>query len=72
MAVLVFLKCFFAIIDLVPVSTTLLLFCNEKHNFVALIETCKGLDFHIHTHTFNEILLCKSNEIIYICDNCNE
>ena len=44
----------------------------QKYNFVALIEICKGFDFHIHTHTLDEILLCKPNEIIYICDNCNE
>ena len=42
----------------------------QKYNFVALIETCNTYKFHIHTHTFDEILLCKPNEIIYICDNC--
>ena len=44
----------------------------KKHNFISLIETCKRLDFHIHTHTFDEILMCKLNEIIYICEGCNE
>jgi len=43
----------------------------QKYNFVALIETCNTYNFHIHTHTFDELLLCKPNEIIYICDNCN-
>lgn len=40
----------------------------ESHNFVELIRTCNGCNFHIHTHTLDDILTCSEKEKIYICD----
>lgn len=40
----------------------------ETHNFVELIRTCNGCNFHIHTHTLDDILTCSEEERIYICD----
>lgn len=40
----------------------------ETHNFVELIRTCNECNFHIHTHTLNEILTCTAEDKIYICD----
>ena len=40
----------------------------ETHNFVELIRTCNECNFHIHTHTLNEILTCTTEDKIYICD----
>tara|TARA_B100001063_G_C16317190_1_gene335693 strand:- start:162 stop:458 length:297 start_codon:yes stop_codon:yes gene_type:complete len=40
----------------------------ETHNFVELIRTCNGCNFHIHTHTLDDILTCSEKEKIYICD----
>ena len=44
----------------------------KKHNFISLIEECKQCHFHIHTHTFDDILVTNSGTIIYICEGCNE
>ena len=43
----------------------------EKHNLVNLVDKCKTCEFHIHTYTFDEILLCKPETIIYLCEGCN-
>ena len=40
-----------------------------KNNFEILIEIFKKSNFHIHTHSFEEILLDNSRDI-YICDAC--
>lgn len=40
----------------------------KEYKLNALEEKFNQSNFHIHTHTFDEILL--KNEIIYICDNC--
>lgn len=42
----------------------------EKYNFVSLIDQCKNCDFHIHTHTYEEILIATSFDKIYICEGC--
>ena len=40
----------------------------ETHNFVQLIDTCNSCNFHIHTHTLDDILTSRIEENIYICD----
>ena len=42
----------------------------EKYNFIYLIEKCNKCDFHIHTHTFDEILMATPEDKIYICEGC--
>jgi hypothetical protein len=42
----------------------------QKYNFIILIEYFNKCNFHIHTHSLEEILL--SNDTIYICDHCDE
>ena len=41
----------------------------QKYNFIILIEKFNDCNFHIHTHSLEEILL--NDEIIYICDHCD-
>ena len=41
----------------------------EVNNFEILIKTFNKSNFHIHTHSFEEILLDNSRDI-YICDGC--
>ena len=40
----------------------------QKYNFILLIEYFNKCNFHIHTHSLEEILL--DTNTIYICDNC--
>lgn len=40
----------------------------KKHNFFQLIDTFNACNFHIHTHTLDEILTSDTEEKIYICD----
>ena len=42
----------------------------EKYNLVSLIDQCKTCDFHIHTHTYEEILIATPFDEIYICEGC--
>ena len=44
----------------------------EKYNFVYLIDQCKNCDFHIHSHTYEEILIANRNDEIYICEGCED
>ena len=45
----------------------------KKNNFTIFIDHLKEINFNIHSHSFDEILLCSPDEYIYICDcnNCN-
>lgn len=38
----------------------------RKHNLVNLVEKCEQTQFHIHTHTFPEILL-DPEACVYLC-----
>ena len=40
------------------------------NNFENLIIKLKNTNFHIHTHSIEEIFLSDKNDIIYICDHC--
>ena len=41
----------------------------QENNFEILIEKFNKSNFHIHTHSFEEILLDNSRDV-YICDAC--
>lgn len=41
----------------------------KENNFEILIEIFNKSNFHIHTHSFEEILLDNSRDV-YICDAC--
>ena len=42
----------------------------KEHNLEALIEILKKTNFHIHSHTFEEILTSDINDIFFICNHC--
>ncbi len=37
---------------------------------IDLSDTIKESDFHIHSYTFEDILMTESDFIIYICNHC--
>jgi hypothetical protein len=39
-----------------------------KYNFIDLLNTMKTKNFHIHTQSFEEILM--DPKVIYVCDEC--
>ena len=41
----------------------------QKYNFILLIEYFNKCNFHIHTHSFENILL--SGNTVYVCDHCD-
>ena len=42
----------------------------QKINLQALVRLVDEKNFHIHTHTFRDILLGNDNNVIYICGHC--
>lgn len=40
------------------------------NNFEFLIDEVNKANFHIHSFTFEDILISKRNSIFYICDHC--
>ena len=42
----------------------------DCHNMIDLSSDVENIDFHIHSHTFDDILLMDSKDTIYVC-NCN-
>lgn len=44
----------------------------EKYNLVYLIDQCENCDFHVHSHTYEEILIANCNDEIYICEGCED
>ena len=40
----------------------------QKYNFIDLLTTMKTKNFHIHTQSFEEILI--DPKVIYVCDSC--
>ena len=45
-----------------------------KHNFEVLLEELKKINFHIHSYTFEDILVSKPDQTFYICEcnNCSQ
>jgi len=44
--------------------------CLLLNKFVVLLEELKECKFHIHTNTFEDILLSTVDSIFYVCDHC--
>ena len=42
----------------------------DKYNMIDLSSDVENINFHIHSHTFDDILLMDSNDTIYVC-NCS-
>ena len=42
----------------------------KEHNLEALIEILKKTNFHIHSHTIEDILTSDINDIFFICNHC--
>ncbi len=42
----------------------------NQHNLVGLEKLVNETDFHIHTHTIEEILTSNEEMVFYICDHC--
>lgn len=41
----------------------------EDNSLEILVNKVNDINFHIHTHTFEEILISERNTIYYICEN---
>ena len=54
--------------DMIDFCKKNLLNTLENNNFIELIDIYNDINFHIHTHTFEEILIAKNTDIIYICE----
>ena len=55
--------------DIIDIFKILLSSIFDNNNLVFLKEEVLNANWHIHTHTFEEIKL--TDEVIYICDGCN-
>ena len=42
----------------------------EDNKLEYLKDKARYANFHIHTHSFEEILISERNTIFYICDHC--
>ena len=44
----------------------------KKYNLEALLDKLNyGNEWHIHTHTLEEILTSNVDELFYVCNHCN-
>ena len=58
--------------DIVRITKDKLKEIFDKHNMIDLSSDVENIDFHIHSHTFDDILLMDSKDTIYVCNcNCN-
>ena len=55
--------------DIIQTFKLRLLNIFKNHNLVYLQNEVNKRNFHIHSHTFEDILLLDT-EIVYICDHC--
>ena len=56
--------------DIIKIFTKKLGNVLELNNLVILKEKLNDINFHIHTHTIEDILLSKKEDTIYICNHC--
>ena len=56
--------------DIINIFNKELEYILTKNNFEILLEKFKLLNFHIHSFTFEDILISKSDKVFYICE-CN-
>ena len=54
--------------NLIEYAKSELLSVLVRYNFTMLIEEFNKCDFHIHTHTLEDVF--QNENIIYICDHC--
>ena len=57
--------------DIIHICVQDLMNTLQKYNLYMLVNKCKECNFHIHSHSYSEILSCDPNETIYICDHCS-
>ena len=43
----------------------------KQNNFEVLLEKVLDKEFHIHSHTLEDILPSNPDHIFYVCDHCN-
>lgn len=43
----------------------------KKHHLEVLLKKLEDCNFHVHSHTIEDILTSKKNDIFYICDHSN-
>jgi hypothetical protein len=43
----------------------------ESYNLVQLVNKVKQCKFHIHSFTFEDIILADKNNLYYVCDHCS-
>jgi hypothetical protein len=59
-------------LDIIQIMKARLIQLFESHNLPYLINEVNKRDFHIHSHTFEDVLTQDSAEtIVYICDHCS-
>ena len=64
------LDCSESIIDIInTIKNELLSLLNNK-NLCVLSQKLKDIDFHIHDHSFGDILLSEYDVIFFICSHC--
>ena len=56
--------------DIIQIVKTGLNEVFENHNLPYLQNEVNKRIFHIHSHTFEEILTLEEGDIVYICDHC--
>jgi len=44
--------------------------CLSHYNFEYLTEQVKLCKFHIHSYTFEDIILSDKENVFYVCDHC--
>ena len=54
--------------DIIHICVQDLINTLQRYNFNLLVEKCKECNFHIHSHSYEQILSCNPNETIYICE----
>ena len=43
----------------------------KQNNFEVLLEKVVDKEFHIHSHTLEDILTSNPDHIFYVCNHCN-
>lgn len=54
--------------DLIDYAKNELVTVLKRYNFIMLIDELQKCNFHIHTHTLEDIF--QNEYVIYICDHC--
>ena len=57
--------------DIVKIFVNELKFVLTNHNFEILLESLNSSNFHIHSHTLEQILTSNKDEIFFVCNHCS-